>query len=224
MEIAEGEDGLDDSGMEDSENVETDNFAEISFNAILKKTQASTMKLQGMMGEKSILILIDSGSTHNFIAEQLVAELALPVEQIPSFGVQIGNRQIVNCHQLCRDMKIQLPGLTIVEDFYPFSLKGADVVLGIKWLASLNTVQANWNEMFLIFRLNGKQYKLQGISRRATQQQPASLQTLIGPVEMNSYPVPKTIQGILSQFTSVFAEPNSLPPLSYSLPYHSPSP
>lgn len=37
-------------------------------------------------------------------------------------------------------------------------------MLGIKWLASLNTVQANWNKMFMIFWLNGKKYKLQGLT------------------------------------------------------------
>ncbi|KAH0747800.1 hypothetical protein KY290_027032 [Solanum tuberosum] len=53
------------------------------------------------------------------------------------------------------------------KDFYPFSVGGADLVLGIKWLASLNTVQANWNEMFLIFNLNGKRCKLQGVPQES---------------------------------------------------------
>ncbi|PWA41621.1 retrotransposon gag domain, Retroviral aspartyl protease [Artemisia annua] len=39
----------------------------------------------------------------------------------------------------------------------------ADVVLGIQWLATLNTVQANWKEMFMKFAIDGKEYKLQGL-------------------------------------------------------------
>ncbi|WMV37410.1 hypothetical protein MTR67_030795 [Solanum verrucosum] len=39
--------------------------------------------------------------------------------------------------------------------------------VGIQWLASLNTIQANWNEMFLIFQLNVKTYKLKGIPQKA---------------------------------------------------------
>ncbi|PWA93151.1 retrotransposon gag domain, Retroviral aspartyl protease [Artemisia annua] len=38
-----------------------------------------------------------------------------------------------------------------------------DVVLGIQWLATLNTVQANWKEMFMKFTIDGKEYKLQGL-------------------------------------------------------------
>ncbi|GJW39349.1 retrotransposon gag domain, retroviral aspartyl protease [Tanacetum coccineum] len=55
-------------------------------------------------------------------------------------------------------------GLKVVQDFYPFSIGGVDLVLGIQWLATLNTVQANWKEMFMIFNIDGKQYKLQGVS------------------------------------------------------------
>ncbi|KAH0669515.1 hypothetical protein KY285_023682 [Solanum tuberosum] len=40
------------------------------------------------------------------------------------------------------------------------------MVLGIQWIASLNTIQANWNEMFLIFQLKEKTYKLQGVPRK----------------------------------------------------------
>lgn len=212
MEIADGEDDPEESGGDENEIEAAENFAEISLHAIFGKSQASTMKLHGKLKDKSIVILIDSGSTHNFIAESLVAELELPFAEIPTFGVQIGNGEIVKCHQLCKDLKLQLPGLNIVDEFYPFSLKGADVVLGIKWLASLNTIQANWNEMFLIFRLNGKQYKLQGIPRKENASHAASLQSLIGPMDTNSSPIPENIQGIVSRYASVFAEPNSLPP------------
>lgn len=40
------------------------------------------------------------------------------------------------------------------------------MVSGIQWLAPLNTIQANWNEKFMIFQLNGKTYKLQGVPQK----------------------------------------------------------
>lgn len=48
------------------------------------------------------------------------------------------------------------------------------MVLGIKWLASLNTIHANWKEMFMIFN-QGRCYKLQGIE--STKQSTASFQS-----------------------------------------------
>lgn len=62
---------------------------------------------------------------------------------------------------------MKFPGLTVDQYFYPFSVGEEDLVLGIKCLASLNTVQANWNEMFFIFNLNGKRYKLQGVTQES---------------------------------------------------------
>ncbi|KAD3338477.1 hypothetical protein E3N88_33998 [Mikania micrantha] len=51
--------------------------------------------------------------------------------------------------------------LNNAEDYYPFSIPGG---LGIQRFSSLSTIQANWNEMFLIFTIDGRKYKLQGVS------------------------------------------------------------
>ncbi|GJT63325.1 retrotransposon gag domain, retroviral aspartyl protease [Tanacetum coccineum] len=145
------------------EGINQQDMAEISFHAILSKTSGTTMKVEGTLEGRKVLTLVDSGSTHNFISTSLVKQLELKVSTVPSFGVQIGNGQIIQCNQICRGLSLVLPVLKITEDFFPFSMRGADLVLGIKWIASLNTVQANWNEMFMIFYVNGKKYKLQGV-------------------------------------------------------------
>ncbi|KAH0693059.1 hypothetical protein KY290_021232 [Solanum tuberosum] len=101
----------------------------------------ATMKLQGEINGKKVLILVDSGSTHNFVADSIVEEHNIPVDMVPTFGVQIGNGDIIRCNKVCRNLQIQLPGL-----------------------ASLNTIQANWKDMFLIFNWQGKRYKLHGVT------------------------------------------------------------
>ncbi|KAL4273003.1 hypothetical protein GQ457_13G020660 [Hibiscus cannabinus] len=119
------------------------------------------MKLKGILNNKEVLILVDSGSTHNFVDKDIVKDLKLPVQFIPPFGVQIGNGDVIRCNRICRDIELQLPGLEVNQNYFPFKIGGANLVLGIQWLASLNIVQANWNEMFLIFELDGKKFKLQ---------------------------------------------------------------
>nr|GEU63528.1 ribonuclease H-like domain-containing protein [Tanacetum cinerariifolium] len=73
----------------------------------------------------------------------------IKLSTVPSFGVQIGNGQIIQCNQFCRGLSLVLSGLKLTKDYFSFSVGGANLVLGIKWQASLNTVQANWNEMFM---------------------------------------------------------------------------
>lgn len=182
MELTE-EDGEDDLCEENDSEIQSENLAEISFNAILGKSKATTMKIQGKLNGKKVLILIDSGSTHNFIASSLVSELNIPSEQVPSFGVQIGNGEVVRCDKLCKQVLVRLPGL--------------------------NTAQANRSKMFLIFQLNGKKYKLQGVPR--TDPMEASLQSLLSPAELEEPAFP-SLQNTLQEFDVVFSEPKELPP------------
>ncbi|KAJ0442677.1 putative nucleotidyltransferase, Ribonuclease H [Helianthus annuus] len=202
----------------EGESVEQEDFAEISLHAILGKSNITTMKLQGTLGSTEVLILVDGGSTHNFISDTLVRELKMVTQFITPFGVQIGNGDIIRCNQLCKDVSVKLTDLTIVQDFYPFSIGGADLVLGIQWLSTLNTVQANWNEMFMIFTIDGKKYKLQGIS--SGPQKSASFQHLAIDMDV-SLDIPHPLQPVIRKYQGVFTEPNSLPPFrttSHSIP------
>lgn len=49
------------------------NHAEISFHAISGTILPQTLRLPGKIGNKNVVVLIDGGSTHNFI-EQAVVE------------------------------------------------------------------------------------------------------------------------------------------------------
>ncbi|XP_021974781.1 uncharacterized mitochondrial protein AtMg00860-like [Helianthus annuus] len=75
-------------------------MAEISLNAIFGKSNTTTMKLSGTLNSTEILILIDSGSTHNFISDNLVRELGLTTHLVTPFGVQIGNGDIIRCNKV----------------------------------------------------------------------------------------------------------------------------
>ncbi len=46
-----------------------------------------TIRLQGMIQHQEVLILVDSGSSSNFIAESLVSKLQLPTERMPATSV-----------------------------------------------------------------------------------------------------------------------------------------
>ncbi|KAH0706281.1 hypothetical protein KY285_010780 [Solanum tuberosum] len=155
--------GVDDNQNED---ITPTDLGEISFHAILGKKSTSNLKLQGTFCGHKVLMLVDSGSTHNFVAEEIVTKLWLAVQYIPTFGVQIDNGEIVKCNKVCHDLSVEVSNLVIKHNFFPFLFGGADMVLGIQWLASLNTIQANWNELFLIFQLNEKTYKLQGVPQK----------------------------------------------------------
>ncbi|KAD4981913.1 hypothetical protein E3N88_18584 [Mikania micrantha] len=57
------------------------------------------MKIHGLLQSVEILVLVDGGSTHNFISEVLVNELKLATQPVEPFGVQTGNGDVIRCSQ-----------------------------------------------------------------------------------------------------------------------------
>lgn len=101
---------------------------EISFHQISGLTSTCTLRFQGSINHQSVLILVDSGSTHNFISDSLVADLNQPIQVIPSFGVTIGNGSVIPCNRICPKIAIRLPGIIITKEFFPFSLANAELI------------------------------------------------------------------------------------------------
>lgn len=83
------------------------------------------------------MILLDCGASHNFIATELVDKLNLRVQDTPPYLVEVGDGHKVRCKGKCPKLKFQLQQLEIEQEFYLFTLKGVDIVLGLDWLAGL---------------------------------------------------------------------------------------
>lgn len=54
-------------------------------------SQPKTMKIKGEIEDVPMIIMVDSGASHNFIAKDLVERLGLPVEPTFAFAVCLGN-------------------------------------------------------------------------------------------------------------------------------------
>lgn len=99
------------------------------------------MKLRGTVRDKQVVVLIDNGALHNFIDEALMKSLNLPLSPTSSYGIMLGTRQSVWATGICKGVVLNLPSLTIVNDFFPLSLGSADVILGVQWLMTLVKVE-----------------------------------------------------------------------------------
>lgn len=74
-------DGEDDKELEeDAEKDEGNPMLELFMNSVGGLSGNHTMKLMGKLKREEILILINSGATHNFIATKLVERLNLPIQ------------------------------------------------------------------------------------------------------------------------------------------------
>ncbi|KAA0037057.1 Ty3/gypsy retrotransposon protein [Cucumis melo var. makuwa] len=116
------------------QNVENLNI-ELSLNSVVGLTNPGTMKVKGRVGEEEVVILIDCGATHNFIAEKLVTKLRLTLQETPNYGVILGSRT---------------------------ALGGVDMILGMQWLHSLGVTEVDWKKLMLTFHHQGRKVVIKG--------------------------------------------------------------
>lgn len=101
-----------------------------------------------------MLVLIDSGASHNFIAKELAAKLVIPVTATASFGVRLGDDHRKLSQGCCKTVQFQLADHQLVNDFFLFELGGVDVSHGIAWLETLREVKTNWKTLTMFFAHN----------------------------------------------------------------------
>lgn len=63
--------------------------------------------------------MIDCGATHNFIHQQLVDELKIPVSNTTNYGIIIRDDTTLQGKEVCKEVIIELPGVTVLENFLP---------------------------------------------------------------------------------------------------------
>ena len=120
------------------------------------------MKMKGNIGEHSVIVLVDSGASHNFISETLANNLGLPISETGVFVVKLGDGRQISSAGMCKQIKLLVNGVSIVADFHLFNLGGVDVILGISWLETLGEVKVNLRTLCMSFEQNGKKMSLQG--------------------------------------------------------------
>lgn len=93
-------------------------------------------KFLGKIGEKEIVVMMDTIANHNFISKKLVAELQIPVEKTGNYSINHGAGHYHKGAEVCTNVAIKTHGVEIVQTFFPTDLAVADVVLGSEFLTS----------------------------------------------------------------------------------------
>ena len=104
---------------------------EISFHALVGAAHPQTFRVIGKVGNKEVTVLIDGGSTNNFIDQYMVTKLGLSVVRGRSFNVTVGNKEIIECTGRCLGLSLSLQGITIRADFFVLPVAACQAVLGV---------------------------------------------------------------------------------------------
>ncbi|MCH85549.1 transposon Tf2-1 polyprotein, partial [Trifolium medium] len=119
------------------------------------------MKIGGKLGEVDVVVLVDSGASHNFISSHITA-LGLPITPMAARRIKLGDGHKVVSLGVCEGVKLNLGPMEAEVDALVLDLGGLDVILGVSWLSTLGKVIMDWKALSMQFWHEGRPVVLQG--------------------------------------------------------------
>jgi hypothetical protein len=97
------------------------------------------------------VVLIDSGSTHNFVHCTPDDEIHCFVYHVSNFQILIADGGIMKCGGHCENVKLQMGDYHLKTHMFPISMGGCDIVLGMEWLHTLGPITLDYQKLYIIF-------------------------------------------------------------------------
>ena len=188
------------------------------------------MRVIGMIHGRKLHILIDSGSTHNFVSLRFAKRMNCCKAPALVFQVMVANRERLRCDEIYLVVPLEIQGYKFKTNMYPLDLQGFDVVLGIQWLQGLRQVLHDWQCLTMEFWYKNEKFVIQGEGIGMVEHQ--SLQSIArltsnnvkfgvmqlsrGSIGVNLTELSRgraiALEALLQQYQSVFQAPTTLPP------------
>jgi hypothetical protein len=173
----------------------------ISLYAVTGITSGETMRLAVEIHGCRLIALVDSGSTHNFINEDVVQRLDLPVQPAhDGLKVMVANGDRLTSKGICRTLGLSIGNVKFDVDCYALSLGGFDVILGTQWLRALGPILWDFEKLTMSFWFGDRLVRFHG-SRSAG----ATLHTITSTG-------PDLLLSLLADYEDLFVPPTGLPP------------
>ena len=202
--------------------------AQISFNSLAGNVALETLRFMGTIGNHHVVLLVDGGSTQNFIQHQLVSQLSLTPRTTTPLRVMVGNSQQLECTSVCESVSVTIQATQFIVDLHVLPIAGANVVVGVQWLKSLGPVLTDYNSLRMKFFHAGTFVELQGDTEttlnslsssqfhRLLHNQPKSLYFHVAILHddnsMVNPDIDPIIQELIDRFHLLFQAPEQLPP------------
>lgn len=116
----------------------------------------STLKLAGSINGQEVIILVDGGSTNNFIQSGMAAHLNLVMQPSMHTWVTVGNGDTLTCGGECSAVPLKVGDTIFTIDLILLPIYGAYLVLAVQWLLQLGPVLFDYKHLWMEFSFQGK--------------------------------------------------------------------
>jgi hypothetical protein len=139
----------------------------ISLDALISFSAPQTLKLIGYNKNQKVIILVDSGNTHNFIHRHISQEVNFYIHPVNNFQIMIANVGSMKCGGRCENVCLQIGQYHLKSHMFVIDMGGCDIVLGVEWLCTLSSITIDFHKLTMQFQQEGKQHQFQGITTRS---------------------------------------------------------
>ncbi|KAG6385348.1 hypothetical protein SASPL_154181 [Salvia splendens] len=190
-----------------------------------------SLRLTGLINGSEVAVLIDGGSTHNFIKPTIAEQLSLHVHSVNPFRVFVGNDASLRCDYVCLQTPNSLHATVFYIDLFILQVEGPDIILGVQWLQDLGDVTQNFHNRTMKFDWADQTVFLKGENAQPRQisynnlfalvdQEPdceifelitAHAETATSPIDVDRPRPNPAIVAVIESFDSVFSTNEPLP-------------
>ena len=90
-----------------------------------------SLQVRASLGAATVVALLDTGSTHNFIAEAAARQTGLPIQPRPHLTAMVANGERVSCPGIIQRALVIIKGDRFYVDLFVMPLAVYDLVLGL---------------------------------------------------------------------------------------------
>jgi hypothetical protein len=195
----------------------------LSIHALAGTDSGDTIHLRASVGNQSLLILVDSGSTGSFLNSAMLPRIHCAAQATTPVTVKLANNEIMHCDQWIPSLTWSIQGEKFHTPMRVLPLGAYDAILGVDWLKQHGPVTGDWILKMLQITNVGRHVTLQGVQANtpvAVRELPVEqlvkwsrgneiwALAVVQPDEhMQVAAVPDEVQSILHEYSDVFSEP-----------------
>ncbi|KAL2245978.1 UNVERIFIED_CONTAM: hypothetical protein Sindi_2866000 [Sesamum indicum] len=199
----------------------------VSLHAMKGDFHYRTLRLKGIVEDKEILILIDSGSTHCFLDDKVASLLGCKLEKTHPMMVRVADGSKLTSQLACHRFSWEIQGHQFTHPVKVIKLGGYDLVLGCDWLGLYNPIKFDFHKGRVTLSQDSNKLILKALSGQVGSKAVTthSLSKLMrgrcpevqGELLLNHSTTTEAagndrVQELLQEFEDIFSKPYSLPP------------
>ncbi|XP_047328916.1 uncharacterized protein LOC124932358 [Impatiens glandulifera] len=167
----------------------------ISLHALTGSKNFQTLQIRGKIGSLPVVILIDTGSTHNFINSRILRNIGHEAMKTQVLSVKVADGSTLFCSSVCKNLKWSMEGKDYQADMKVLTMTGIPQT-------QINLIEGHQLEKLL------RKGSLAAMVQAKTENE-AQFFALITRAQEE---VSEDLQGLLDDFSTLFQQPDGLPP------------